>query len=215
MKHLPDGHGFIQGPPRSGKTTIIKHAINAIVQIDQAQNEYRQILVCCASNDAVNNVCDSTDKEYPGHGCVRVYSYGVELQYVEVAARAYRKQKSMERSLQPVSITHNSHLVGRFEDDKQMRHHSLICIGVGERTLQRVRLRGDEGSFTPAQLDSLAQYSKFRDLFRNYNQLDNKGELGFEKAFRKLYREILRVLFHLSPALSAANISTSARESFS
>ncbi|CAF9917955.1 MAG: hypothetical protein HETSPECPRED_003633, partial [Heterodermia speciosa] len=57
LKRIPDKHAFIKGPPNdSGKTTLIKYTVNAIVQMNQAQKSFRQILTCCASNDAVNNI---------------------------------------------------------------------------------------------------------------------------------------------------------------
>lgn len=50
--------------------------------MNQAQKSFRQILTCCASNDAVNNVCRSTHETFPHLGAMRVYPFGIEEQHV-------------------------------------------------------------------------------------------------------------------------------------
>ena len=152
LKNIPDGHGFIQGLPGSGKSTVIKWSIKARLDIDDLQKkERKQILVCCPSNDAVNSVCGSTHVAFPTKGINRGYPYAIELSHVEYLAQLYNGGVLKQTS---ESVSYDPQLSGHKDNTKMLRNRSLLYIGAGHRTLQRVGLLDVHGDFLNADQDS-------------------------------------------------------------
>ena len=191
--NLPNALGFIQGPPGSGKSTLIRVIIKVLRDIDEVTNKSRQILVCCPSNDATNSVCRNTHKAYEKEDLIRLHPYNVEKSYMQWVARRY----GMEQTFESVS-TLNPHLVESTTDTKAKRHLSLIAIGAAHRTLQRVGLIDKDGNFLDID-DADTRYTgterAFQVLFRRYHDLSHEEELDLDRFFKLLFKDTLKVRF--------------------
>ena len=212
LKKLPDGRGFIQGPPGTGKSTLIKHVASAVLEIDEHQGTQPQILISCPSNDGVNSVCKNTHSTFPRRKALRAYPYSVELQHVKALAKKYNGGSDTEQVIEHVPKSHITQLLGQSLDHQKIRNRSLLYIGGGERTLQRVGLRDEDGRFIAADgrfiVDSdndPDHFAQFRSLFRSFNVLDRTGELEFDELFKELYKQTLKVCFTSASCCPAAN----------